>query len=261
MDSPDANPDLVKADVQQYWQATPCGTEESQSTDEFQRYLDLEAYSEQMEPFIPRFADFHGCRGKRVLEVGVGAGTDHLHFARAGAVLSGVDLTDAATDITARRLEAEGFQSDLRTGDAEALPFPDDQFDVVYSWGVIHHTPGTKQAAREILRVLRPGGRFCVMVYNLNSLVAAQAWLVYGAARGRPQKSRLELIAEHMESAGTKAFSSRDALDLFPVADAKVETVVTGYDMRIGRRRFLPTWTRKLVPHQLGWFHVLSGTK
>ena len=179
----------------------------------------------------------------------------------AGADLSGIDLTEAGIDLTSRRLKAEGLHSDLRVADAEALPFPDDHFDVVYSWGVIHHSPDTKLAAREILRVLRPGGRFCVMVYNLNSFVAVQAWLVHGAASGRPRKSRLELIAEHVESPGTKAFTPAEAIDLFPGCDTRLETVVTAYDMRVGRRRFLPQWTWKLVPRQLGWFHILSGTK
>jgi 2-polyprenyl-3-methyl-5-hydroxy-6-metoxy-1,4-benzoquinol methylase len=72
-------------------------------------------------------------------EVGVGAGTDHLQWARAGALCHGVDLTDAAIETTRARLAHYGFTSELRRVDAETLPFPDDTFDVVWSWGVIHH--------------------------------------------------------------------------------------------------------------------------
>jgi ubiquinone/menaquinone biosynthesis C-methylase UbiE len=165
-------------------------------------------------------------------------------------------------ETTRRRLRAEGLESDLRVADAEHLPLADGTFDLVYSWGVIHHTPDTGRAAREILRVLRPGGRLCVMVYNRHSLVAAQAWLRYGALRGRPMRSIADVLAHHVESPGTKGYTAAEAGELFAGASAvKVETVVTPYDMRIGRRRFLPPWTWRTIPSRLGWFHVVTGVK
>ena len=253
---------LEKDDVRRYWDAAPCGTQDVADADELRRFAELEHIRKEREPFIADFARFEEARGRKVLEVGVGAGTDHLRFARAGAHCWGVDLSEVSLQTTRRRLNAEGLRSELRVADAEHLPLADDTFDVVYSWGVIHHTPDTRRAANEIVRVLRPGGRFCVMVYNRHSLVAAQAWIVFAALRGQPTRSLTEVLANHVESPGTKGYTRQEARDLFVGArDMRVETVVTPYDLRIGRRRFLPSWTWRAVPRRLGWFHVATGTK
>jgi ubiquinone/menaquinone biosynthesis C-methylase UbiE len=250
----------LKEQVKAFWDEAPCGTRELAAESEHARYEELERAREAREPFIARCARFADARGKRLLEVGVGAGTDHLRFARAGAVCTGIDLTEAAVGMTRRRLELEGLCSELQTADAEALPFPDSSFDLVYSWGVIHHSPDTQRAARELLRVLRSGGRLCVMVYNRHSLVAVQTWLAYAGLRGRLGRSLADVLAQHMESEGTQAFTAREAAALFAPAPVQVETFVTAYDMRVGRRRFLPAWTHALVPARLGWFHVVSGS-
>ena len=253
--------DAAKADVKQFWEEAPCGTRDTVELAEQEQHRELERMRDAREPFIAEYARFAETAGQRVLEVGVGAGTDHLRFARAGALLSGVDLTEAAIALTGQRLALEGLRSELRVGDAEHLPFEDDRFDVVYSWGVIHHTPDVARAAREILRVLRPGGRFCVMVYNRRSLVALQTWLRFAVLRGRFDLSVREAIARHMESPGTQAYTAAEARALFPVRDVRVDTRITAYDLRLGRRLFLPRWTWSLVPSSLGWFHIVQGTK
>lgn len=251
-----------KEAVRRYWDVAPCGTADVAGEEEARKHRELERIRYEREPFIERFARFEDARGWRLLEVGVGAGTDHLRFARSGALCTGVDLSDVSLETTRRRIAAEGLSSDLRVADAENLPFSDGAFDIVYSWGVIHHTPDTRRAAREILRVLRGGGRFCVMVYNKHSLLAAQAWLIHAALRGSPRRSFADVLAHHVESPGTKAYTKLEARDLFEGATSRrVETVVTPYDMRIGRRRFLPQWTWRGVPRRLGWFHVVIGTK
>ena len=250
-----------KERVREFWDSAPCGTRDTEGLDEVDQHLELERMRDAREPFIPEFARFEEARGKEILEVGVGAGTDHLRFARSGAICSGVDLTQSAVDLTSRRLAREGLASQLRVADAETLPFEDDSFDVVYSWGVIHHTPDVPRAASEILRVLRRGGRFCVMVYNVRSLVALQTWTRFSLLKGTPSISFRQTIAENMESPGTRAYTAQEALELFSVASVKVETVITAYDLRIGRRFFLPKWTWNLVPSSLGWFHVVSGFK
>ena len=253
---------VEKEAVRNYWNAAPCGTSDVANEREGARDRELERIRYEREPFIERFAGFESTRGQKLLEVGVGAGTDHLRFARAGAFCTGIDLSEVSLETTRRRIVAEGLSSDLRLADAENLPFPDGTFDIVYSWGVIHHTPDTRCAAREILRVLRPGGRLCVMVYNRRSLVAAQSWILYAALRGDPFRSLSDLLAHHMESPGTKAYTASEAGGLFDGAHwVRVETVVTPYDMRLGRRRFLPRWTWSAVPRRLGWFHVVTGTK
>src|SRR4029434_1670655 len=101
--------------------------------------------------------DAASTRGLDVLEVGVGLGADHQLFAHAGARLTGIDLTERAIEHVRRRFEAFGLHSDLRVAHAEHLPFADSSFDLVYSWGVLHVTPDTAGAIREVWRVLRPG--------------------------------------------------------------------------------------------------------
>lgn len=253
---------VEKESVKRYWEEAPCGTRDVIADGDLARFCEIERQRCEREPFIARFAKFDATHGKELLEVGVGAGTDHLKFARAGANCTGVDFTKAAIDLTRHRLKAEGLASRLSRGDAESLPFADDRFDIVYSWGVIHHTPDTARAAREILRVLRPGGHFCVMIYNARSIVAAQAWLLFGALRGHLLESPRELIAKHVESPGTKAYSATEARQLFArVREVHVRTVVTPYDLRVGRRAFLPSWIRSLIPSNFGWFHIVSGIK
>jgi SAM-dependent methyltransferase len=99
-------------------------------------------------------------------EIGLGLGADHEKFAEAGAILHGIDLTERSVRLTKLRLLLRGLISDIRVGDAESLPYESNSFDLIYSWGVIHHTPDTVRAAQEILRVLKPGGEFKVMIYH-----------------------------------------------------------------------------------------------
>ena len=159
-----------------------------------------------------------------------------------------------------KRFQLYGINGAFFQADAESLPFPVDVFDFVYSWGVIHHTPDTEQAASEIMRVCKPGGHIFVMVYHKPSLVVLQAYLLYGLLCGKPFRSIDEIIANHIESHGTKAFTKGTAAQLFPgLVSQRIRTIVTRYDVRIGRNRFLPRWCTHLVPHQLGWNLIIEG--
>jgi ubiquinone/menaquinone biosynthesis C-methylase UbiE len=127
-----------------------------------------------------------------VLEVGVGMGADHLEWARhMPRSLSGIDLTERAIAHTATRLALYGLRSDLRVADAEKLPFRDASFDLVYSWGVLHHSPDTPRAVREVLRVLRPGGLARVMIYHAHSMVGYMLWLRYCSPACPGARSRM----------------------------------------------------------------------
>ena len=99
--------------------------------------------------------------------------------------------------------------------DARRLPFRDASFDLVYSWGVVHHSPDTPAAVHEIRRVLRPGGRARVMIYQHRSLVGGMLWLRYALLAGRPWRSLRQLYARHLESPGTKAYTRAEARALF----------------------------------------------
>jgi SAM-dependent methyltransferase len=164
---PDAD---LKERVRAFWQAHPCGTKFSDAemgTPEF--FERVEAHRYDKEWHIPGAAGFAGTRGLRVLEIGCGLGTDGAQFAKAGADYSGVDLTQAAIDLARTRFEVSGLKGEFRVADAEKLDFADDSFDLVYSHGVLHHTPDTARAVAEIHRVLKPGGRAVVMLYHRGS--------------------------------------------------------------------------------------------
>ena len=160
----------LKERVRSFWQEHPCGTkfaDAEMGTREF--YTRVEEHRYRTEWHIPEAAGFARAEGLRVLEVGCGLGTDGAQFARAGALYTGVDLTEAAVSLARRRFELESLPGEFRIADAENLDFADDSFDLVYSHGVLHHTPDTARAVREVWRVLRPGGRAVVMLYHRDS--------------------------------------------------------------------------------------------
>ena len=164
------NAEELKTRVHDFWQANPCGTKFAAGeigTREF--FNTLERHRYQTEWHIPAVVNFPRWRDSDVLEIGCGLGTDAINFARRGARYSGVDLTEASVDLVRRRFEIEGVPADLRVADAEALPYADASFDLVYSHGVLHHTPDTQKAINEAHRVLKPGGTAMVMLYHKSS--------------------------------------------------------------------------------------------
>jgi ubiquinone/menaquinone biosynthesis C-methylase UbiE len=146
-----------------------------------------------------------------VLEVGVGAGTDFVNWVRHGARATGVDLTPRSVELTRERLALEGLHADVRVADAERLPFAPDSFDIVYSYGVLHHSPDTFSAIREVHRVLRPGGTALLMIYHVPSWVGFMLWALHCAAKLRPWRSPRWAMYHYLESPGTKAYTRREA--------------------------------------------------
>src|SRR2546428_10890270 len=134
---------------------------------------------------MPEVMGFDQFAGLRLLEIGCGMGTDLLQFARGGAKVTGTDLTPRSIEISRRHLTMYGESGDFAIVDCETLPFANESFDVVYSNGVLHHTPDTAGAVREIHRVLRPGGQARVMLYHRGS---AAYWgdiiLLHGGLQG-----------------------------------------------------------------------------
>jgi ubiquinone/menaquinone biosynthesis C-methylase UbiE len=246
-----------KQRVKTYWEREACGeihSEAPEGAPEF--YAEVEHRRDELEPHIARFADFEGARGLSVLEIGVGLGTDFIRFVRAGANATGVDLTERAVGLVRRRLELEGLDADLRVADAEALPFDDETFDRVYSWGVLHHTPETEQAVREAIRVLRPGGELCVMLYARHSWVAYGFWVRHALLSGRPFRGLATVLARHMESEGTKAYTRQELRGMFAgIEDLRIDKVVTAYDRQIAGP------LARLTGNRLGWQYVIRGRK
>jgi 2-polyprenyl-3-methyl-5-hydroxy-6-metoxy-1,4-benzoquinol methylase len=156
--------------VQAFWNTEACGTHFvtafADRRDFFRKYR---AFRYRTEWHIPDFAEVHRARGKRVLEIGCGNGADGAMFAMQGARYTGVDVTAEAVGATREHFACEELVGDFRQENAECLSFPDGHFDVVYSFGVLHHTPDPAAAVREVHRVLKPGGVAKVMLYHRSS--------------------------------------------------------------------------------------------
>jgi len=264
-----------KQAVHDFWQRASCGEDlylEGTSRD---GYVEQARQRYQLEPYIEQFAAFDSAAGRDVLEIGVGLGADHQRFAQAGAVLSGIDLTPRAIDHVRRRLQQFGLGSRLATGDAEQLVFADASFDVVYSWGVIHHSPDTARAVAEIHRVLRPGGVARVMIYHKWSLVGYMLWLRYALLRGRPWTTLSEVYSKYLESPGTKAYTREQAHRLFQAfGRVEIRTVLTHGDLlesQAGQRhegallslarRIWPRAVLRRVARDHGLFMLITATK
>jgi ubiquinone/menaquinone biosynthesis C-methylase UbiE len=211
--SPASNslPDL-KDSVREFWNAQSCGEVYAEGDSPAEKLAQQAREHFILEPGLYQFAGFSQGTGKDVLEIGVGMGADHLEWARSSPrSLTGIDLTDRAIQFTHERLGFYGLHSDLQVADAESLPFADSSFDLVYAYGVLHHSPDTAQAVREVYRVLRPGGSARIMIYHSHSLVGYMLWLRYGLAAGKPFRSLRDIYASHLESPGTQAFSESEA--------------------------------------------------
>jgi SAM-dependent methyltransferase len=221
----------LKDQVREFWNNESCGEVYAHGESEIERMREQARRRYELEPYIPSFAHFGEGEGQRVLEIGVGMGADHLEWAKARPhALAGVDLTPRAIEWTRSRLNAEGFDSDLRVSDAEALPFADSSFDNVYSWGVIHHSPDIRAAVREIHRVLKVGGVARVMIYHSRSLVGILLWTRYALLVGKPKDSLTKIYAEQLESPGTKAYSPAEAHELF----SQFSSVTTRVELSVG---------------------------
>lgn len=245
--------------VKKYWEDQPCGSETPIYGDTSLHTKDwfeiMENYRYEIEPFIHSVAQFTRHKDKRVLEIGVGAGTDHLQWARAGVDLYGVDLTDAGIDITSRRLAMYGLESNLKQVDAETLPYEDNSFDIVYSWGVIHHSNNPEAIINEIKRVLKPGGNFIGMFYNRNSIACIVAWIKFALFKGKPWRTINYVMYNYNESIGTKVYSNTELINLFrDFKHIKIEPFVT-----ISDYIYIPKFLRTFIPSSFGYYSGIQA--
>lgn len=161
-----------KAEVARQWDGDPCGavTAAPVEPESAAWYASVRDYRYRLyAPWMRQALNFGRSRDKDVLEIGVGLGSDHLLLAESGARMTALDLSREHLRHTSKHLEYCGLSTKATLGDAERMPFPDGSFDLVYSFGVLHHTPGTRQAISEVHRVLRPGGTALIALYHRHS--------------------------------------------------------------------------------------------
>jgi len=249
----------LKKKVRSYWNKYPCGTKNigGKVSKKFFDTIDKRRY--KLEPFIEHFAEFKKWKGRKILEMGCGNGSDLMQFDKNKAIAYGIDFSKKSIKLAKERIKLFDTKFGLIVGDVENLPFRNNIFDFVYCWGVLHHTPNYQKSVREIYRVLKAGGKFCVMVYHKRSMVCLQLFLRYKLFE--PSKNLDEIIALHHESPGTKFFTKNDIIKLFSMfKKLKIQTIVTLYDLRIAKRKYL-TFLKYLIPSSLGFFMTIRGEK
>lgn len=230
----------LKSELRDYWNADPCGSRYFEGSNAFDEHARVRY---ELEPHIHEFAGFAEAAGKRVLEVGVGMGADYLEWLKAKGIATGVDISEISLERARQRCQLAGFTADLRVSDAEHLPFPENTFDIVYSYGVMHHSPDTPQCIREARRVLKPGGQLRIMIYHHPSLTGLMLWLRYGLVRGQ---SLRETVFEQLESPATKSYTLREARELLPgFENIRLRVVFSPGDLLLN----------KPSPRFQGWFY------
>jgi ubiquinone/menaquinone biosynthesis C-methylase UbiE len=269
----------TKEAIRAYWNTLPCGfthTRAAEGTQEFYDQIEHRRYF--VEDHIPAVAEFDEHAGEKVLEIGCGLGTDLLQFARGGAEVTGLDLTPRGIELTRKRFDVYGLSGTFIVHDAESLPFEDASFDLVYSFGVIHHTPNTRQVVDEIYRVLKPGGKAIVMIYHRRSFkYMVDILLGHGVLGGQLlRKSSAELLNRFTEaqenSPLTKVYTPSEAKAMFG-AFRQVETSIhyiykyrpEPYKRGEFKKRFLfgvlPSVCFKALARKFGWHLVIKATK
>ena len=174
--------------VRKFWNARPCNVRHSPKPVGTREYFDeVTARRYFVEPHIPSFADFPRWKGKRVLEVGCGIGSDTMEFLRAGADVTAADLSTESLALAKKRAEVYGLSEHVRFYEANAEKLSDsvpvEPYDLIYSFGVLHHTPHPDRAIDQLRSYARPGTTLKIMMYYTYSWKVFWVVLTYGRAR------------------------------------------------------------------------------
>jgi len=282
----------TKKNIQNWWANNPMtyGTTHGQTkfeeeahslgTKEFFDRLDQEFYSWNQplhgkRPF-DRLFPYEEYKKGRVLEIGCGLGTMLMNWAKVGADCTGVDLNPTSVEQTQKRFKIHGLNGTVRLEDANHLPFRDNEFDYVYSWGVLHHSPNLEISIKELFRVLKPGGGFGIMLYNRHSL---QQWymtdFVEGFIHNESQwLSPLELNSRygdgHREEGNphTWPITKEEGLNYIIPFSQDSGVKILGTDIEASSRlimpgigKFVPKFIVKALARRLGWSLWFYGHK
>jgi 2-polyprenyl-3-methyl-5-hydroxy-6-metoxy-1,4-benzoquinol methylase len=253
--------------VQNYWDRRPCNIRHSTKPLGSREYFDeVEWRKYFVEPHIPRFAEFPRWQNKRVLEIGCGIGTDTMNFARHGARVTAVDLSEKSLEMARKRAEVYGLSGSIRFyhGSGEELPriLPVEEYDLVYSFGVIHHTPHPERVLEQIRNYVRPGSTVKIMVYHRYSWKVFWILMTYG--KGRFWRLA-EMVARHSEAETgcpvTYTYTKHELCDLleshgFRVKQIQAEHIFPYRIQDYIKYHYVKEWYFRWMP--LPFFHALE---
>src|SRR3954454_16648241 len=263
--------DVYKDEVQRQWDRDPCGAQyvKKAEPDTLEWFLEVERYRYDVyAPWMREVMEFNRHPGEHILEIGAGIGTDHAQFAKAGGIMHDLDLAAGHLELAKRNFELRGLKGTFKHGDGENIPFEDDTFDLVYSNGVIHHTPNPSNVVGEIYRVLKPGGRCIIMVYaenslhywrNLFGLIGYKQGDIENASMGEIMARSVEL-SEHGQKPLVKVYTGRRLRQMFSAfEDIKI------YKRQLMREELQPTMLRwmplDLAGRLMGWNLIIKARK
>lgn len=263
--------DRYKDEVQKQWNNDPAGSHYVRAADPhtIEWFREVEAYRyDEYAPWMAETMEFAGHAGKQLLEIGAGIGTDHAQFARHGALTTDVDLSSGHLALAKENFRLRGLIGRFIHQDAETLPFDDNSFDVVYSNGVIHHTPNTYDVVREIRRVLKPGGKAIVMVYAENSLHYWRnlVWAIGIKENALQTQSMGEIMSRSVERSDNAA--ARPLVKVY--TPRRLRNLFVGFDdIRIVQRQMVAAEKPRLlsaVPlptlgRWMGWNLIIKARK
>jgi 2-polyprenyl-3-methyl-5-hydroxy-6-metoxy-1,4-benzoquinol methylase len=266
------------ARVRDYWNNRPCNIRHSTAPIGSREYFDqVEARKYFVEYHIPGFAEFARWRGKKVLEIGCGIGTDTINFARAGADVATVDLSEKSMELARRRAAVFGLQDRIRfcPGNAEELSsfLPAESYDLIYSFGVIHHTPHPDAVLAQLRKYTRPGTTLKVMVYHRRSYKVAGILLT--EAKGRFWKLE-DFVARNSEAQTgcpvTYTYTRRQGREWlerhgFRVTEVRAEHIFPYHIPDYVQYRYVKEWYFRWMPQPLfralerrfGWHLCLTA--
>jgi len=262
-----------KNEAKRLWNRNPCGggiAGVDYASVDFFRKVEHQRY-EVSDTWIPKTIDFHLAKGKKLLEIGFGIGTDLLEFCKAGAEVYGIDITEEHLRLAARNFELHGKNATLRLCDCAAIDFPDNFFDVVYSLGVLHHTPDTVRCISEAHRVLKPGGQLIIGLYYTYSAYHLINMVLYqGLMCGRIWKLGYRGLMSTVESGAdgidcrplVKTYGKRKLkyiLEDFKKVDFKIAHFKRDHIPFFGR--LVPIRSEEAIGSVLGWYLIGFATK
>ena len=252
-------------DVRNFWQANPLCTQINPfdaGSEEFFEYYNKQREDIESIDYSYALHEYRDFKNKKVLDVGCGNGYVLSKYASEGAEVFGVDVTEAAIELTQKRFKHLNLNGDFREADAQSLPFPENTFDCVCSMGVLHHVPNTQKAVDEIFRVLKPGGRLIVMFYHKNSAKYQFNYRVRSIITGKP----VQKLADEFDGIGNPkgaVYSKSELAALLKNFDnikMHLDYLSPGDLIPFGGR-FLPIKTFKSIAFLLGWNLYAKGNK
>ncbi len=252
------------SDVEQFWDKSPLCTEiipYTPGTREFFDYHNTLRRKEEPVEFQRAIYEYDQFAGKEALDIGCGPGYVVALYASHGANVTGVDISSRSIELACARMDIYGLKASIKKANAEELPFEGNMFDIVTSFGVLHHTPNTEKAVREAIRVLRPGGRIILMFYNKNSFAYRILFplkrFLQKAHRGKLAQTQVNQV-DGLENPLGKVYSKRDLMPMLRgIEEIEFHTGSTFFH----HEDKLPKFLRAFIRRHFGWNLYVKGRK